>query len=151
MTTYTWRYTRALTVCDGYFCVKDTWLVIDVKERQSRNLDNLLSPDDHLIMRCVECQTFFLPREIHMWVIRFRDKDTGQARALPVEVCPVCYDGVGSAQTADIRVEDMKRSYFLTLDRHQYEMTKSAERWGMLYDLKTNQVVSKNPLIETAH
>ena len=108
---------------------------------------DFLTEEDNLILRCIECQNFFLPREVHVVVIRFREKETGQARALPVEVCPKCYDRIASPEVVDIKLEDMKRSYFITLDRHQYEMTKQAERWGMLYDLKTNQVVSKNRLV----
>ena len=119
--------------------------MIDVREPLAPNLDSLLTPEDTLIMRCVDCQTFLLPRQLHMFVIRFR-RD-GYPMALPVEVCPYCYDRVASPTVDDVRPEDIPRSRFLTMDRFQYDQTRQAEKWNMLYDLKTNQVVSKNPLV----
>lgn len=103
-----------------------------------------LTIDDNLVLRCIECQHFFLPRELHVFVVRFREH--GEARALPVEICPHCYDRIASAEVVDIKLEDMKRSYFITLTRHQYEQTIMAERWGMLYDEKTDKIMSRSLL-----
>jgi hypothetical protein len=119
--------------------------MIKVREPIAPNLDSLLTPEDKIILRCVDCQTFMLPKQLHMFTIRFRQG--GYPMALPVEICPYCFNTVESAEKVDVRPEDVPRSCFLTMDRFQYEQTKQAERWGLNYDLKTNQVVSKSLLI----
>ena len=96
----------------------------------------------NIIFRCVDCQAFLLPQWIHMAVFRFRDKSTGQARALPVEICPVCYSGIGSPEYEDIRAEDIPSSTFVTLTREDYEQTRKAEKWGLRYDEKTKTIQS---------
>ena len=75
-----------------------------------------------------------------MFVIRFRQG--GYPMALPVEVCPYCYDKIASPTVDEVRVEDIPRSYFLTMDRFQYEQTRQAEKWGMKYNLKENRIES---------
>lgn len=117
---------------------------IEVKTPIASNLDSVLTPRDRIILRCVDCQTFLLPREIHMAVARFRDKRTGEARALPVEVCPVCYDGIGKTEYENsLTVDDeLPHSTFLTLTREDYEMTKKAEAWGMTYDVEKKEMRS---------
>lgn len=117
---------------------------VEVKQPVAANLDSVLTPEDKIIFRCMDCQTFLLPREIHMAVFRFREKSTGEARAIPVEVCPVCYTGIGSPEyEQSLKVEDdLPHSSFITLTRHQYEQTKTAEKWGLIYDLQTNKIRS---------
>jgi len=107
-----------------------------------RTLDEMLTGRDRILLRCVDCQTFFLPAEIHMAVFRYRDPDTREARAIPVEICPVCYSGIGSPEYEKVREDDIPRSTFVTLTRHDYEQTKLAEKWGMRYDLKTKEMTS---------
>ena len=115
---------------------------IELREPQAPNLDSLLTPEEKIILRCVECQTFMLPKHLHMFVVRFRDPQTRQVMALPVEICPYCYDRVLSPEVENVRPKDVPRSYFIAMDRFQYDQTIQAERWGLKFNLETNKVES---------
>jgi len=117
---------------------------VEIKNRVAPNIDSMFTERTRIIFRCVDCQTFLLPDMIHMAYIRFRDKETGQGRTIPVEVCPVCYDGIGSPEyEKSLTVKDeVPHSTFITLTRHQYEQTKKAEQWGLVYDPQTDKMRS---------
>lgn len=110
------------------------------------DLDSVLNsrPDVNLLFRCVDCQTFLLPEEITVVTFRWRDQQTGEARSLPIEVCPQCFDKVtGPQNDGKIKDEDLPRSYFVALTREDYENTRKAERLGLIYDLQKKEMRSK--------
>ena len=105
----------------------------------ARSIDTLLNerPDQTIILRCIDCQTFLLPEEVGTLVLRFRLNGERQAR--PFQYCPVCYpQGAPKPET----LEAIEHSEFIVLTRHQYEKTKVAEKWGLTYDPKTDKTNS---------
>ena len=115
---------------------------MDVIVRQpiARDLDAILNerPDINIIYRCLDCQTFLLPSEISLIVARFRD-ESGAARSIPHELCPVCHPTVARPESPDLIPE----SPFVVLTREDYEQTKQAEKWGLVYDPRTKKTESR--------
>ena len=88
---------------------------ITMRDRMGRNFDDMLSPDDNIFFRCVDCTVFFLPREIPY--LRARVKDAfGRWTWDIVEMCPVCE----------------KNGTLLTMDRAKYHETVMYERAGLI-------------------
>ena len=120
---------------------------VTANKRLASTIDTLLNerPDQTIILRCIDCQTFLLPEEIGTLVLRFRLNGERQVR--PFEYCPVCYPhGAPKPESLEI----IEHSEFITLTREQYEKTKVAEKWGLTYDPKTNQNRS-NLILPTIH
>ena len=56
---------------------------ITMRDRYSNRLDDLISPEDHILLHCVQCDVYFLPREIGY--LKRRNGDTWDI----VPICPV--------------------------------------------------------------
>jgi hypothetical protein len=102
---------------------------IKVVERRAPSLDALLGPEDKVIMRCLKCQSFFIPREIRTVTARWRDQ--GHVVAHAWMLCPVCYPEIDS-NIDTMRLDQFPESEFLTLSRDEYEITRSYERAGLI-------------------
>lgn len=83
---------------------------ITLRDRVGRNFDEMISPDDNVFFRCVDCQVFFLPREIPY--LRARVKDAWDV----ILMCPVCE----------------KDGTLLTMDKATYRETVMYERAGLI-------------------
>jgi hypothetical protein len=96
---------------------------VKINHRVARSLDSILSPDDKIIFRCNQCQTFFLPSEFT--VVKAVNKLKNEMRVMLV--CPN-YDTEGCDCTSHT-----------ALSRHQYELTKKAEAVGMAFNPEMNE------------
>lgn len=99
---------------------------VSIRERLGKTLDEMLSPDDRLILRCLDCQEFFLPRELH--ILKRRVKVEGVWTWEVHEMCPACVPDPDSFRKDAI----VQSSTFVYLTRHQYDTTKAYEKAGLL-------------------
>lgn len=105
---------------------------IQVRRPVARDFDALVNElNPQIIMRCVDCQTFFLPDEIS--IVKGRTREAGQPRTFVYLTCPVCHP------VLEYNQEMVPLCEFVYLTREDYESTKSAERWGMVYDPKKKE------------
>ena len=109
----------------------------------AKNFDSIINnrPDQGIIFRCVDCQQFMLPEELHMLTLRFRWE--GESRAVPYELCPYCFEKPPAVESVD----EIPKSTFITLTREQYAKTAQAEKWGLTYDPKTDKTSSNLILV----
>lgn len=108
---------------------------IKINERLGKDLDDILTPDDNIIFRCTECQTFLLPKEIRMLKAPVRDKKGLRTFAV-IELCPVCYK-----DNRYILDEMIPQSYFITMNREEYEVTRQYERAGLISPVKNSNLI----------
>ena len=99
---------------------------VSIRDRLGKTLDEMLSPDDNLILRCVDCQEFFLPRELHTLKRRVNDRGTWTWEVH--ELCPACNPNPDEFRKDAI----VQSSTFVYLTRYQYDTTKAYERAGLL-------------------
>lgn len=93
-------------------------------ERLANHVDQLLTPDDHVIFLCMSCETYLLPREIHTLVRQHRDK-YGRGISEIVVQCPVCHP------FPDRNDNNPPASNFHILTREQYEYKRAFDRAGL--------------------
>ena len=58
-------------------------IVITMRERQAYDVKDLISPEDHILLHCVQCDVYFLPKEVSY--LKRRDGNTWNI----IPVCPV--------------------------------------------------------------
>ena len=108
---------------------------IKINERLGKHVDDIITPGDNIIFRCTECQTFLLPREIRQLKARARDSK-GNGTWIILELCPACFPN-----NEDIKDEMLPQSYFFTLTRHEYEVTRKYERAGLISPVKNTNLI----------
>jgi hypothetical protein len=101
---------------------------IAMRDRVASTLDEMLSPEDKIILRCVDCQVFLLPRELHVLRRRVKDILHGTWTYEVHELCPCCTVNLADEE----RMAIQQSSTFVYLTREQYEVTKRYERAGLL-------------------
>lgn len=99
---------------------------ISIIERIGKSIEGMLSPDDHIVLRCTSCQEFFLPRELH--ILKRRVLLGGQWTFDIKELCPACFPN----PEAHRKEEAPPESSFIRLSREEFDLTRSYERAGLL-------------------
>lgn len=92
-------------------------------------------PEEHIVFRCVDCQTFLMPEELR--TITFHIRHEGAMIHVPAVYCPACHPNLIAPKTQDDLVMP---STFLTLNREQVEKSIKAEKSGLVYDLQTDKI-----------
>lgn len=110
---------------------------IKVVEKLAKHVDDLLTPDDNIVLRCAECHTFLMPREINQLKARVRDTK-GVGTWVVVELCPACHPDFYRYRHDSVPPQ----STFITLTRHEYEVTRSYEKAGLLSPIKNDALKS---------
>lgn len=118
---------------------------IKIKERLAPHMDDLVAnrEDINLILRCTECHTFLLPQEINMLKAPARDMN-GQRTWVVFQLCPACHPNYRALRHDEVPPQ----SFFITLNREEYEITRKYERAGLLSPIK-NDALNKSSLIQT--
>ncbi len=121
--------------------------IIQLRKPVARDLSSVLNdnPNENIVMRCVDCQTFFLPGEITRVTARWRGED-GNAKAFPWMICPACHPELPKIHSW----EDVPQCTFITLTKEQYWKTINAEKWNLTYNPTTNEVEGRG-LIQTVN
>lgn len=110
---------------------------IKIITRLAKHVDDLLTPDDNIIFRCTDCQTFLLPREVNQLKARVRDS-RGAWTFVVLDLCPACYPNFSKFK----RDEVPPQSDFITLTRYEYEVTRKYEKAGLLSPIKNDALKS---------
>lgn len=98
---------------------------IKVVERLGKSIDDVITPEDHIIFLCMTCETYLLPREVHNLVRRGRDQ-YGRPVSEVVFQCPVCHP------FPDKNNNNPPSSDFYRLTREQYEYKRAYDRAGLV-------------------
>jgi hypothetical protein len=85
------------------------------------------SPDVNMVWRCLKCQSFLLPKEIHLAKLPIKLRD-GSKSWLVIELCPICFPNPRSFLD-DPKLES---STFIYLTRDEYFTTRRYERSGLI-------------------
>lgn len=100
---------------------------IRIRERQGKTVDELLGPDDNIVLRCLDCQEFFLPREIHQLKCRVKDVENGIWTWSVIELCPACHPD----PNAVLDNEQVHSSPLMIMTKAKFRETRLAEKWGV--------------------
>lgn len=101
---------------------------VEVKERHSRvakHLDDVLTPEDTVIFRCMTCETYLLPKELHTLRRQMRDK-FGNGITEIIFQCPVCNPN------PDLNNGKPVESDFARMSRVEYEYRRGFERANLV-------------------
>lgn len=98
---------------------------IRVTGRLGKSIDDVITPEDHIIFLCMTCETYLLPREIHNLVRRGRD-NYGRPISEVIFQCPVCHP------FADRNDDNPPVSDFYRLSREMYEFKRKYDRAGLI-------------------
>ncbi len=113
---------------------------VKISRPVARDFDSIVNElHPTIIMRCVDCQVFLLPDEVS--IVKGTWREAGEARVFPYLVCPVCHPHL------EFNKDMVPLSTFVYLTREDYEHTRSAERWNMVFNLETKQFESPEKLI----
>jgi hypothetical protein len=102
---------------------------IQITEKRIGIIDDVMkqSPDEKIIFRCLACQSFVIPKEMHILKMPIRDPQ-GRKTFWTIELCPVCFPDPQNYIQND-RVES---SVLLPLTREQFFTTRQYERAGLV-------------------
>lgn len=84
-------------------------------------------PSETIILRCMACQAFLLPKEVNILKIPIKDQ-FGRKTWWCVELCPVCFPDPQNF----IDNNDVESSMFRALTREQFFTTRQCERAGLV-------------------
>jgi len=110
---------------------------ITLKERTASTLEEILSPEDNMVFRCLGCQEYFLPREYHTLRKRWRGSD-GYVHSVVLELCPVCYPQPNLLT----QEEGAEASGYAILTRAQFLEQRRYEKAGIIPPHRTNNLVN---------
>lgn len=110
---------------------------IKIVERLAKHIDDLLTPNDKVILRCTDCQTFLMPREVNILKARVKDS-RGAWTFIVLEMCPACFPDFSRYRQDEIPPQ----STFITLTRDEYEITRKYEKAGLLSPIKNDALKS---------
>ena len=102
---------------------------VELRERLAPNMDELIkhSPNENLIFRCLKCQSFLLPKQIHIAKLPIRLK-SGAKSWFVVELCPVCFPNPRDF----LDDPNLESSTFINLTRDEYFTTRRYEKAGLI-------------------
>ncbi len=109
---------------------------IKISNPVAKNMRSLLNerPDEGVVFRCLQCQTWLLPSEVH--TLRIHDKETGfDIRML----CPVCHPNANAYQGLD---EEILNSPLMRFTREECLYVIQMEELGWHPEEKLIEVVS---------
>jgi len=102
-----------------------------------KTIEEMMSPDDNIVFRCLRCQEYFLPREYHVMVKRWRGKD-GYSRAVGYELCPVCFPNPESLTEE----EQIQPSGYVCIPREEFFIQRRYEKAGLLPPQERNLLIN---------
>lgn len=103
-------------------------ILTEACDKQFHNFDEAIPDGEAIIFRCMKCQNFVLPREIHIARRRVKDMRKGIWTWDIRELCPHCFPNPSEV----INHPHISSSLFLRLNREEYEITRAYERAGIL-------------------
>jgi hypothetical protein len=103
-------------------------------------LDEMLSPDDKFVLRCVDCGVFLLPREVHVLKRRIKDTLHDLWTYETHELCPCCTVNLDD----EARMAIQQSSTFVMLTREEYDQTRRLEMFGIVVPDNVGKILSAN-------
>jgi len=100
---------------------------IKLRDRTASKLEDIISPEDKLVFRCLVCEEYLLPKEYHVLGKRWRAKD-GYVYAMAFELCPVCYPNPESLTKEEL----IQASPYAVMTREEFLIQRRYEKAGIL-------------------
>ena len=102
---------------------------IKISHPIAKDIDDWMKsmPEEKIVYRCMKCQGFVLPKELHLLKMPIKDQ-FGRKTFWNIELCPLCFPNPKD-YIADDSVES---SEFLCLTREQFFITRQHEKAGLI-------------------
>jgi hypothetical protein len=105
---------------------------VSIRERQGKTVEELMGPDDNIVFRCMDCQEFLLPRELHQLKRRAKDTRNGLWTWDVKLLCPICFPDPHKIAAELEEDEDVSSSPLLAMTKEKLRETRAYERAGLL-------------------